>query len=250
MKTLEPEDELLIQNKIDDNLSAEEEIVFSKLIETSFLARKFYEDLLLLQHILGMDSKYIPHVDFSKEIMPVVKDKQKPLKLEMNTRQFWAYLSQVNFLAYAAILFIGLFIGGIVTYLGTSTNQIANESQFSGTISALPAMNFDYNQDGTQIKVQELLTPKVKIATVFIHTEEPIQCSISGSNAKVIEKNILLQFAEGEFFPVESGNEALQYSCSGWIVFQIKGTTDTNSPNKLSLVFTKNGMAIKQLNLN
>jgi hypothetical protein len=250
MKTLEPKDELLIQNKIDGNLSAEEEIEFRELIETSPHARKFYEDLLSLQHALGMDSKGIPPVDFVEEILHVVKSKQKPPKPEMDTRQFWAFLSQINFMAYAAILLVGLFIGSLMTYLGNSNNQLTDERQFSGTISALSAMNFDYNQDGTQIKIQELITPKVKIATIFIHTEEPVQCSISGNDAKVIEKNILLQFADGKFLPLESGNEALQYSCSGWIVFQIKGVTDTNSPNKLSLVFTKNGTVIKQLYLN
>jgi hypothetical protein len=250
MEALEPKDELIIQNKIDGNLSVEEEIWFKELIENSPPARKFYEDLLSLQHVLGMDSKSIPPVDFAEEILPVVKSKQKPPKHEMDTRQFWAFLSSVNFMAYAAILMVGLFIGSLMTYLGNSNNQPADERQFSGTISALPAMNFDYNKDGTQIKIQELLTPKVKIATVFIHTEEPVQCSILGSNAKVIGENIQLQFSDGKFLPVVSGNDALQYSCIGWIVFQIKGTTDTNSPNRLSLVFTKNGMVIKQLNLN
>ena len=250
MKELEPQDELIIQNKIDGNLSAEEEIYFKELIRTSPQARKFYEDLLSLQHALGMDSKFIPPVDLVEEILPVVKSKQKPAKKEMDTWQFWVYLSQANFMAYAAILLVGLFVGSLITYLGVSTNQLTDERQFSGTISARPAMNFDYNQDGTQIKVQELLTPKVKLVTVFIQTGIPVQCSISGINSKISEKNILLQFAEGKFLPVASSDEALQYSCSGWIVFQIKGNPDTGLPNKLSLAFSKNGKVIKQLVLN
>ncbi len=250
MEMPEPEEELLIQNKIDGNLSAEEEILFRELIENSPKARKFYEDLMSLHHALEIDSKAISSIDFAEEILPAVKSKQKPAKPEMNTWQFWVYLSQANFLAYAAILLVGLFVGSIITYLGVSTNQLADERQFSGTISAMPAMNFDYNQDGTQIKVQELLTQKIKIVTVFIQTETPVECDISGTNSKVDEKNVLLQFSEGKFLLVASGDATLRYSCSGWIVFQIKGTPDAISPNKLSLAFRKNGKIIKQLVLN
>jgi len=247
MKRIEPKDELIIQNKIDRSLSAEEEERFNKLIATSSMARKFYADLLTLQQSLESDSKRIPLVDFSTKIMSEVKGKQIQLKPEIHKSQFRILPFRTNFLAYAAILLIGLVIGSMATYLATSTHQIADERQFSGTISSLPALNFDYYQDGTQIKVQELLTPEVKIMTVFIHTEETIQCRISGSNARITDKNITLQFAEGKFLFVESGKEALQYSCSGSIVFQIKETTQTDPSNKLSLQFSKNNLIIKQI---
>lgn len=249
MKTLEPKDELLIQNKIDGSLSAGEEIWFDKLIENSPQARKFYEDLLILQKAMESDSKSIPSVDFTEEIVPAVKSKQKPPKPEMSTSQFWIFLTNANFMAYAAILLVGLVIGSLVTNRGIPSGQMPDERQFSGTISALPALNFDYNQDGTQIKVQELLTPKVKITTVYIHTELPVQCKISGTSPAITDKNILLQFADGQFLPMETGNEMLQYSCSGWIVFQIKASSESSSSRNLSIEFAKNNMIIKQVNL-
>lgn len=245
MEKLEKEDERIIQKKIDGLLSVQEEERFNELMKNSLQARNLYRGLLDIHRSLEKDSKYTPQIDFAHEIMQTIKSKHAQQSIFSKTNK----LRLSAWLAYAAILLIGLFIGSLVTYLGTSTS-VPDTNQISGTIAATQEQNFEYNRDGTDIKIQEFKTSKVKISVISINSEDAVQCLISGNNTGITEKNISLQYADGQFHALETANDKLQYVCSGSVVFQICRNIDTNLSDSLSIQFVKNGQTIKHLNLN
>lgn len=240
---MKKEDELLIQKKIDGILTAEEEERFIELIENSVQAHELYRKLLELHHSIVSDAESVPVIDFSKEIMQKLNDH----KVRNRFSRFSTF--RTNVLAYAAILFVGLFIGSIATYLGTSTNQTIDESQLLGTIADDPEQNFDFNGDGIEIKVREFKTSKVDLTTISINTIDTIQCRIQANNKEFTSRNIKLQFSEGQFQLKDTMNNELQYSCCGSLVFQINRINGTKNLDSLLIRFVRDGLIINQLDL-
>lgn len=247
MAVMTKEEESLIQNKIDGLLTPEEEELFNELIERSLEARKLYQELLEVHRSINADAQNIPVVDFSKEIMKAIASKQEVGQGKSKIIRFLAIRS--NLLAYAAILFVGLFIGSIATYLGTSTNQPLNKSSLSGTIADESMQNFRYNDDTTEIAVREIADQKLKYTLIAINTIDSLQCCITTNSKTFNDKNIELWFGDGKFRLTETTENGFQYLCSGSVVFQINRMENTNAQDPVLVSFMRKGQIIRQMNL-
>lgn len=244
---MKKEDELLIQNKIDGLLTLAEEGRFVELIEKSSQAREYYKELLELHRAIEHDSENIPVIDFSNEIMQAVNTKQQVGRAKSSFVRFSILRS--NLLAYAAILFVGLFIGSIATYLGTSTNQPIDKNSLSGTIADEPKQNFHYNDDTTEIAVREIGDREINYTMIAINTVDSLQCCIAASSKAFTDKNIELWFTDGKFMLKDTTKNELQYLCSGSVVFQINRMASTNTLDPFMIRFIRNGLIINQLNV-
>jgi len=229
MMKFNPEDEIIIQNKVDGNLSEEEEKRFDELIENSSEARIFYKKLIELDLSLKNDSRDIPAIDFSDDIIEKVRPAKSQSQSAKKTILF-SSASVKQLISYAAVLLTGLLIGGIGAYVGT-TNTKPDARDISGTIINHAENNQEYSKDGTDIKVQQLKSGKWEILTVAVNSQETVQIEISDKSGKITANDVTLQLSDGKFHFDGVANGKLNYASMGNNVFQINLTEITEKIN-------------------
>jgi hypothetical protein len=219
MKKLDKQDEMIIHNKIDGTLSAQEEERFNELIRTSSKAQRLYQSLLNLHLSLKHDSKSILPIDFSHEIMGTVVEKR------ITPQKKKSYLFPVIFgdqwLAYVAILVVGLFIGSIVTYLAISPEKNQFVRSISGTMAKTAENEFSYQKAGTEIKVQEFESGGFSLYTIAVNTLDSIYCIIPYKGEKLTEQGVNLLFSSGKFELAKETGSELSYLCTGNNIFVV-----------------------------
>jgi hypothetical protein len=219
MKKLEKQDEMIIQNKIDGTLSAQEEKRFKELISTSAEARRLYQSLLNLHLSLKHDSKGIPSIDFSHEIMETVEEKRFASKKKRSG--LFPFIPGNQFPAYAALLLVGLFIGSMVTYLAVSPGKNQSLMSISGTMAKTSENESAYQEAGTVIKVREFESGEFSLLTVAVNTIDSVYCTIPYTGEKLTEQAVNLLFSSGKFELVKETDRELSYLCIGNNIFII-----------------------------
>ncbi len=246
MENLRLEDELLIQHKIDNTLTAHEEEVFAKLIETSQKARKFYQDLLEVSQLLHKDAKNGPLINFSKEILHrIIKNKNFDAYNHNKGKLIHQKFAN-KILSYAAILMVGLMVGSLAIYFAR-TNETPDKQMLAGTMSEKPA-HYSVTSNGTEILLDEFQTDYLKLTTVAIETNETIRIIITFKNHSLQIKNINLLYSEGTFHLENIQNNQLTYSCNGTHVFQLNRLKSGTIFLPFTIEFQKNGTVLKKIN--
>lgn len=213
---LKSEEEIIIQSKIDGTLSAEEEKQFDNLIRSSEEARNLYNELAGLDQSLKHDAESIPVIDFSGEIMENVSTDVKTIKMTSVILKRW--------LSYAAVLAVGLFIGGLGVYVGTSSFDTPDVRQISGTMTKPSDGKLVYSKDGNEIEIQQTEYGKWKLLTVAVTSLDNIDIEITDETEKLKESDVSLALSSGKFDLKESRSGKLCYTNNGDNIFQINQT--------------------------
>ena len=242
---LKAKDEIIIQCKIDGTLTEAETARFNKLIETSPEARALYRQLLDLHHVLQADSKEIPLRDISGDVMQLLSEKTTAKRQLPKHSGAFSIQFRKNFLAYAAILLLGLVIGSLATYLRTSTETWSDITAVTGTMVQSHETAYLYNKNGTKIKMQQFNSDSFHLLTYAINTKDTVYCTISGIGNELAEQNVELLFAEGSFQLTSANDGVLKYLCVGKNIFQIKGMENTS----FNIRFTNKNKVICELNV-
>ena len=107
-------EQLLIQNYIDGELSSEDNILVEGLIKDNPDARKYYEDLNLIEGALSEDAPGIADIDLKDQIMnEILKNNQKEMRPVRTESAFDRLFPNLRWnIAYAFVL--GIVIGAMV----------------------------------------------------------------------------------------------------------------------------------------
>lgn len=243
-------DKILIQKKVDGQLSPPEEKQFKKLIDTSSKARKFYRELIMIDHHLEEDAKNTKPVDVSQEILRRIKSRTVQHTSAKRSGRVITPVFRQNLLAYAAILITGIIIGSAITFFGTHRGNEPGTEQIAGTIASLPDNTYHYNKNGTEITTAEFKSGKFIITTIAVHTRETVHCRILPEKNNLTGDQVTRLFTDGLFQQLESTEGELQYACTGNVVFQINRSGQNNSSCPMVLEFIKNDVSLKQLYFN
>lgn len=241
MKKLQTEDERIIQKKVDGNLSPREEEQFFELIRISPEARRLFQRLSKLHEGLEEDSKNIPSIDFSGEIMQQINDQKKTQTSGKTKTIRFTLTHNRQFFYYAAVLLLGLFVGGIATYFGTDGKR-PDTRAISGTIAKTPETGFCYNNDGTEINIRDFEASGFHATLIVISTRDSIYCAMQGTQNESSGKlPVNLLFTEGVFQKAETTGSEERYLCWGKIIFLV----NKNDNFKISKVwFIKEGNVV------
>jgi hypothetical protein len=228
MKKIKKQDQIIIRKKIDGVLSAREEEQFNYLIKTSPEARSFYQKEAILHHSLKYNSSHIPKIDISDQIIQAVS----PLKIirrkfSKNIRLFIS-VRRSQFLAYAAVLMIGLILGSIATYIGGAHVKMPDVNEVSGTIAKSSGDGYLFNQAGTGIKVHNYKSGDFRTLIVDIVTIDTVLCTIRDGQKAESSQNIKLLFSNGNFLIVKEDECEQSYRCSGKNIFLINNVDRFN----------------------
>jgi len=242
-------DKILIQKKVDGLLSPTEEKRFETLVDSSSKARKFYRELLTIHHLLEKDAQESKPVDLSHEILREIKTAPRSTQ-QKNTGRRISPVFRQNVLAYAAILIIGMIVGGTLTFFGTYRGNEPDTEQISGTLASVPdEKSYDAKND-TEIKAAEFKSGKVILTTLAVHTGETIHCRILPGNNPLTNDQVTLLFTEGNFQQEEAEEGGLQYACTGSVVFQINRSAPENKSDPLQIDFYRKDACIKHFYFN
>jgi hypothetical protein len=229
MKKIKKRDQIIIRKKIDGVLSAEEEMQFNELIKTSPDALSFYQTEAVMHHSLEYNSRQIPEIDFSDQIIQAVN----PMKIIRRTFpgkiQLFTYVNRIQILAYAAVLVVGLVFGSIATYLGTTHVKMPDVNAVSGTLAKSVGNGYSFNQAGTGIKVQNFKSGDFRMLIVDIATSDTVLCTIKDIQKTELSQNIKLLYSEGNFQPAKQAESEQSYLCSGKNVFVINNVDRFNA---------------------
>jgi hypothetical protein len=229
VKKLQTEDGRIIQKKIDGKLSPREEEQFYELIKISPEARRLFQRLSKLHERLEENSKSIPPIDLSEEIMQQINDRQKvQITGRTKTIRFMPAHSK-RLLAYAAVLLLGLFVGGLATYLGTD-GQRPGARDISGTMAKTPETGFYYNENGTKIDIRDFKANGFRAVLVSVSTRDSVYCTIEETQNESSDGYVKLLFSEGVFRKTETINLEERYLCYGKIVFLVDKNDNFKTP--------------------
>lgn len=245
MKKVKRQDQIIIRKKIEGFLTTVEEEQFNKLMGTSEEARSYYQKEAILHHSLEYDSSQIPEVDISDPIMQSVNSlnirRQSPGKVRIIKP-----VSRILLLSYAAILLIGLIMGSMATYLGTTNVKMPDVKEVSGTLARPAGDGYSFNQAGTGIKVSNFTSGEFRMLIVEIETADSILCTIRDEQKTELSPNIMLLFSDGNFRQTnQQGNEE-SYQCSGKNVFLINNVDPLKTG---SIIFTREDKLIYEFAL-
>lgn len=242
MRTLSKEEESIIQQKVDGTISSKDKKKFRNLVRNSMTARRYYQDVVGVNHFLQTDSERIRRINLANEIMQSVSQRSASHEYQSSYRSSSAGRSSRNqiFAYAAAALLIGLFIGGVAMYAGLSS-QLNITPSVAGTMIDNPEEQH-FSQDGIDVKIQQVKTDKFLLMTVAINSKDTVLCSIQNAAQKLSFENVALQYTDGGgFIPAESDKGKVNYSCSGNNIFQIKSE---NSPTPVTISFSKGNMIL------
>jgi hypothetical protein len=243
---MKKEDTILIQRKIDGDLSGHEEGQFTQLIERSGKARNLYQKLLLLNHSLNANANDIEPIDLSEKIMRSVQPNRILHSDSRPSHSMRIGLSS-NLLNVAAILLFGFFAGGLTAYLVMNNEGVLNRQAISGTLSKTPETgHIVYSDKGTQIIVHTIPAQQLSLSVISIETDEMIECRIF-DNMKLLSSENIVQLSTGNEVEIAlSGSQEIVCKCSGSAIFQIK----TLKGSKLTLNFLRNKKEIANTMIN
>ncbi len=242
MKKLSNIEKIIIQNKVDGNLTQEEEEYFKNLIETSSEALKEYRNLLSVHLSLQNDSKIISPIDLSGKILSRIEKNKKTLghskKITFNTN------IKKQVFALAAVFIFGIISGITVTYLVTANSPNTDTSEVSGTLIKKTKDTFFYKEYGTEIIAKKYDAGKVQLITITINSIDTIYCSIENKNKLITDNDIDLIYSSGIIKNVSTETFDLKYLSKGEVVFQIKSREDFHAQK---IHFYKGGKMIYEL---
>lgn len=234
--------EKLIQKKIDGALSPKGEDKFSRLIAKSEEAKILYERLLILDQLIKNDSKNIKNVDLSDSILDSLTTGGKK-NIPIKTLQF--KLNKQNLFKYAAILILGIFIGGTAGILFFGNNSEIDQQTIKGTIERKTTDFSIFSDENTSISIQDIYTENISIAIINIKTVNPVECEISGRLHKITQLEIEPLVNNLNIGLYKEEDNRLKYMINGPVVFQVKN----QSGNSLELNFYRDNKTIAQKKL-
>ncbi|MBP7507474.1 MAG: hypothetical protein KA807_06625 [Prolixibacteraceae bacterium] len=241
MKKLETKDILLIQKKIDGDLSSKEEEKFNNIIETSNEAKKYYKQLLSIHLSLNEDSDKIKKINITDNVFSKIENKR--VKNKNQGLIFYISNHRRQILSYAAILIIGIFTGFIADQIAGG-NDIPESKEVTGTIIKNSDNIFKFKEEGIEILAQRFDSEKIKMYTISVNTMDSIFIQIE-NNSKILSKeNVEIIFSNGEFSSIESSKEKLSYLCKGEVILQIIGSEDLLNSK---ILFLKEGRRIYKI---
>lgn len=241
MKKLKTKEILLIQKKIDCDLSSKEEKQFNNLIKTSDDAKKFYQEMLSIHLSLTEDSEKIKNINITENVLSEIENKRVMSKNHGLILYFSNYKRQI--LSYAAILIIGFFTGYITDQITGGGNDLPDTKKVSGTVIKSGNI-FNFKASGIEIFAQRFDLEKIKMYTISVNTSDSLFIQIDNDNHKLLKENVDIIFSNGEFNSIEASNEQLSYLCKGEVIFQIIGPDDLFSSK---ILFLKEGRSIYEI---
>lgn len=237
MNKLTIEEEILITNMVTNELSSDEELKFNHLINTSAMAKEMYEEQLRVHNSLVNGADCLPEIDISEKVMTKINTHQK--------RKIMSGISTNQFLRYAAVLILGCFIGGAVSYMA-GTNSDINVNQLAGTLVKTDSKIVEYTKDGVSIKVDRLENETFRVMTIAVNANatDVVQCIIDNADKSLTEDDIDLTYTRNVYVTSDLHSNDFELSCIGSNVFIIKQPVSTpvniRFQNKTGVLFTVN----------
>ncbi|MBN1768334.1 MAG: hypothetical protein JXR50_11920 [Prolixibacteraceae bacterium] len=171
---MKKEHEILIQKKVDGQLSTTEEDKFDKLISQSAEANKYYNEIKKVDELLISDATRAKTIDNTHSIMNSI-GKSNVQHTKTKTRLFTPRLMK-----YAAILIVGVFMGAAFSYTFFNSAEIDN-TMLSGTMVSKTNEQVLFEDEQTKIVLHTIDVAEIKIALLRVETNELINCEITNT---------------------------------------------------------------------
>jgi hypothetical protein len=231
---MKKEHEILIQKKVDGQLSATEEKQFDKLIAQSAEAQKYYNEIKKIDKLLTSDAKRTKVFDNTRSIMNTISESNVQ-HTKTKTRLFTPRLMK-----YAAILIVGVFMGAAFSYTFFNSAEIDN-TMLSGTMANKTDEQILFADGQTKVVLQTIDAKELKIALFRVTTNELINCEITNTGHEQLQIVALKNKANlsGE---TETNNQLI---ITGNTTFQI--IFNSNETPKIKLVRDNELITLKKI---
>ncbi|MBN1927225.1 MAG: hypothetical protein JW798_15435 [Prolixibacteraceae bacterium] len=235
---MKKKDEILIQQKIDGQLRPAEEAKFNQLIAKSGKAKTLYERLLAVDLAIKNDSKNINETDLSDSILETINNNKnlKTLKFRKINHEL---------LKYAAILILGILLGGTAGIMFIGNNEQIYKDSISGTITKNIQESKVFTDENTTIEVQGVNLDNSTVTFVAIETSKTIECIIANNNKTISINDVKPLINDTNIELAEENKNSFKYIVNGPVVFQIKN----NSNKALEICFIHDNKILVKKNV-
>lgn len=207
----------LLKAKLTDNISAEDDLKLSKMLQESDAEEKEYLRLRELKHQLESVKPIDENIDVSVRVMQKISSANQAEN--QKTHNFDVFNSYFNPLParFAFVMIIGIIIGAGLTWMVATNTASLNSEMLSGSLSSSAKQGISYSSNNTTIKLIPYQIQNLYYLNFVVDTRNE-------TNFEVVfdESDFVMKKAE---YIASQGNQAVSLNI-GSVAFAANGMTN------------------------